>query len=152
MAKTHDNASNFVCANVNGDREGKQWLPGESIRCYAHSMNLAVKELLKHETLVALVNKCRVITKYFNKSTTASARLREEQKRLNIPHHKVLPDVRHRWNSTFITMQRLLELRNPVSQILQNHERAKVRRKQMKPEDWELLGLKFYLIFHYDYH
>lgn len=55
VAKTHDNASNFVCANVNGDREGKQWLPGESIRCYAHSMNLAVKELLKHETLVLAV-------------------------------------------------------------------------------------------------
>lgn len=43
VAKTHDNGSNFVNANVDADYAGPQWIPGTSIRCYAHSLNLAVK-------------------------------------------------------------------------------------------------------------
>ena len=52
---------------------------------------------------------------------------------------RVHADVRHRWNSTFLMMERLLELKVPLTKVLQSHHLLKVRLLVLSPLNWELI-------------
>ena len=146
----------MVKAMAQGDHEQKEkenkeliCLPGESIRCTAHLLNLAVQDVFDKEDspLIGLKHRCHKITKIFNKSSSANAALLKEQReaKIEVPK-KVHADVRHRWNSTYLMMSRLLELKQPVTQILQAHDALKIRLRALSPLEWELMNEVVHLL------
>lgn len=97
--------------------------------CVAHTLNLAVKDCLEKETfdlagnastcqLQQLLAKCRAIVSHFKHSTKASYALLKMQKQLNVNTLKLKQDVRTRWNSIFYMLERLLEVKIPLSATL----------------------------------
>lgn len=50
----------------------------------------------------------RIVT-FFHSSSTATHILKEKQSALELPEHKLIQDVRTRWNSSFVIMSRYLE-------------------------------------------
>ena len=49
-----------------------------------------------------VIEKVKHMVTYFHKSTLASEKLREIQKRLDLPEHKLIQQVETRWNSHFV--------------------------------------------------
>lgn len=74
-----------------------------SVRCAAHSLQLAVRDILKTEDLKNIVNKARLIVKKLRTTTILISIKREKLK-------KPILDCETRWSSTYMMLKRLLEL------------------------------------------
>src|SRR5690349_11116793 len=79
---------------------------GESLRCAAHTLNLAVEDIFLDASLLGVLRQqCREITTFFNHSSSANADLLREQVASGVKMTKrVYADVRTRWNSSFLMM------------------------------------------------
>ena len=97
-----DNAANMVVAV----REASM-VP--HIACFAHTVNLAAQEPLDIPQVQRLQGPIRRVVSFFQKSTTATHLLSEKQKLLSIPSHKLINDVKTRWNSTYDMVTRYVE-------------------------------------------
>uniref|UniRef100_A0A3B5QTD9 HAT C-terminal dimerisation domain-containing protein n=1 Tax=Xiphophorus maculatus TaxID=8083 RepID=A0A3B5QTD9_XIPMA len=87
--------------------------------CVAHTLNLVVKrELDQHPVLSGLRAKARKLVGYFRSSTTAKEKLKQVQLQLGMQATKLMQEVETRWNSTYLMLQRLVELREPVGAAL----------------------------------
>lgn len=75
-----------------------------SVRCAAHTLQLAVNDALKHEATVDIFTKCRKISKKFRTQTLMSLIRKLKLK-------KPILDCVTRWMSTVIMLKRLTELR-----------------------------------------
>lgn len=80
--------------------------------CYAHTINLIVQDALKH--IIGIVDKIKSIVAHFKRSTSATAKLIEQQKRLGLEPKKLIQDVSTRWNSTYHMIERFTELEEPI--------------------------------------
>ena len=67
------------------------------IRCFAHTVNLGAQRGMAVNQMSRLLRK--VVT-FFHKSPTAAAVLKDKQKMLKLPSHKLVQDVSTRWNSS----------------------------------------------------
>lgn len=84
--------------------------------CYAHTINLVAQDALKGQNLSDLIGKAKTIVAFFKRSTSAMAKLNEQQKRINpdsIPK-KLIQEVATRWNSTYFLLERFVELEEPL--------------------------------------
>ena len=97
-----DNASNMIVA---ADEFGCSLHVG----CLAHTLNLACGKALKLSSVTNLLARMRRVVAYFHRSTVATAILKEKQKRLQLPEHKLVMDVSTRWNSALDMISRYLE-------------------------------------------
>ena len=52
----------------------------------------------------------------------ANTKLKEKQKQMNTPDHKLIQDVSTRWNSTYFMVERLLEQHWPITAALSDPE------------------------------
>ncbi|XP_032421790.1 zinc finger BED domain-containing protein 1-like [Xiphophorus hellerii] len=87
--------------------------------CVAHTLNLVVKRALdQHPVLSGLRAKARKLVGYFRSSTTAKEKLTQVQLQLGMQATKLMQEVETRWNSTYLMLQRLVELREPVGAAL----------------------------------
>uniref|UniRef100_A0A3P8QXP5 BED-type domain-containing protein n=1 Tax=Astatotilapia calliptera TaxID=8154 RepID=A0A3P8QXP5_ASTCA len=109
-----DNAANMVRAvEITG------WL---HIGCFAHTLNLASQAGLKVPAVAQLLGRVRRIASFFHRSTVASCKLKEKQKILNLPAHKLVNDGVTRWNSTLEMLERFLEQQPAISAALLSPE------------------------------
>ena len=99
---TTDNASNIV----KGVQEGG-FKP--HIRCFAHSLNLAAQKGLETPSIARLLGRMRRVVTFFHSSSTATKLLESKQKALGLPIHKLIQDVKTRWNSSYDMASRYLE-------------------------------------------
>ena len=97
-----DNASNMVVA-------AKECGFTYHLGCFAHTLNLACERALKVERVAKLLALMRKIVAYFHRSAIASAILKEKQKMLGLPAHKVIIDVQMMWKSEVDMISRFLE-------------------------------------------
>ncbi|XP_003388406.1 PREDICTED: zinc finger BED domain-containing protein 1-like [Amphimedon queenslandica] len=106
-----DNASNMVAAI----REtGWRHLP-----CFAHSLSLVVQDAMKaDEDLYIIKNKCKDIVSHFHRSAKSSDRLRNVQKQLEAPEHKLVQEVCTRWNSTYLMFERYVKQHEAITAAL----------------------------------
>lgn len=114
-----DNAANIVLAV---EKMGRF-----HVGCFAHILNLAAQAALKVPAAARLLGRVRRITGFFHRSTTACHKLKEKQKLLNLPVHKLVTDVVTRWNSSLDMLIRFLEQQPAISAALLSPE---VRRNE----------------------
>ena len=97
-----DNASNMISAI---SKTGWRHLP-----CFAHSLNLVVQDSIKKDTAVCtLQQQCKDIVSHFHRSVKSAEKLRDVQKQLKVPEHKLVQEVSTRWNSTYLMFERIVE-------------------------------------------
>ena len=106
QAVVTDNAANMVAGT---HIAGLKQFP-----CFAHTLNLVVKDSLRaDQTLAVVLEKCSSIVSYFHHSAKASDKLIDIQKQQSLPEHKLIISVETRWNSVYYMLQRIEE-QNPA--------------------------------------
>ena len=94
-----DNAANIVKAVTD--------LKYQHLPCFAHTLNLTVKDGIKQTgELTVVLKKIKDIVAFFNHSTSATSKLNEIQKQQNVAERKLIQEVETRWNSTFYMLER----------------------------------------------
>jgi len=84
--------------------------------CVAHTLNLIVNDAItSNEELLNVLKKCRALVGHFKHSVSASTKLKEIQNQMNVPELKVKQDVSTRWNSSLIMLERLIQIKAPLS-------------------------------------
>ena len=101
---TTDNAANIVKAI---EIASSDFSP--HIRCYAHCLNLAAQKAMEISSVSKLLGRIRRVVIFYHSSSTATHILKEKQKALELPQHKLVQDVRTRWNSSYDMTKRYLE-------------------------------------------
>jgi hypothetical protein len=122
----------------------------ERIPCAAHTLQLSVKKGLKiDDNIEILILRARRLILFF-KSPKQWERLEEVQKQLNYPYIlKPILDVKTRWNSTYKAWVRLLDLKDPIKELinrmqLENDRDTKYDVKRLKKimlnyQEWTLI-------------
>jgi len=104
-AIVHDNGANVVAAaKLLQEKHG--WT---SVRCTGHTLQLVINAALKNTGIQRAVGAARCLVEHFKKSEQACSKLKEKQKQMGTPEHKLVQDVSTRWNSTFYMIQSLIE-------------------------------------------
>lgn len=68
--------------------------------------------------MTALIEQVKKIVSFFHHSSKAMDSLHLNQRRLNIPEHKLIQQVDTRWNSTFYMLERYLEQHEAIKTTL----------------------------------
>ena len=72
--------------------------------------------------MARVLGRVRRIVGFFNRSSTAAHLFRENQKKQDLPKHKLIQDVCTRWNSSYDMLQRFLEQQPAVYAALTSKE------------------------------
>ncbi|XP_078128000.1 E3 SUMO-protein ligase ZBED1-like [Sander vitreus] len=98
------------------------------VKCYAHTLNLAAQRALKITAVARLLGRVRRIVDVFRRSTTANHMLKEKQRLLRLPEHKLMTDVVTRWNSVHDMLERFLEQQAAICAALLSSEVRKTEK------------------------
>ena len=86
--------------------------------------------LLLHEKAIASsMNKCRTLFKMIKKSTTLTMYMVHQRKTAKIKR-SIIPNVRSRWNSTFIMIDSLLALRSIFEKLFNDKHHLNIKHEQ----------------------
>lgn len=115
-----DNAANIVKAIELAFGRRKH------IPCFAHTLNLVAEGTMMCTEWRNIVSKVKTIVTWFKQSCVASDELRKATAAaMESPAGvKLIQSVDTRWNSTYYMLQRFLELRSVINDILFRHPRA----------------------------
>lgn len=136
VSVVHDQGSNMqACARLMKSEFG--W---ESVNCAAHLIQLCVQDGLKLNTIDRLLGASRRLVTHFKHSTVATAALVDRQRSMNMTVKKLLQDVFTRWNSTYYLLNRLTEMRWPISAVLSDKcvTKQSDRHLDLRNEQWDL--------------
>jgi hypothetical protein len=93
--------------------------------CVAHTLNLSINEAINgNSDINQILKKCRTIVGHFKHSSNATEKLKDFQLQMNLPPLKVKQYVATRWNSSFIMMERLVNIKAPLSATMSTLPRA----------------------------
>lgn len=110
-----DNAKNIVnsIALLNEDSSNI-----ESVKCAAHTLQLAVNSALQNIYILEIVKKCSSVVGHFKYSNVAKKSLQQKQAQLGLVKHTLIQSSKTRWNSIYLMMDRLLENRCAVTNVI----------------------------------
>jgi hypothetical protein len=92
------------------------------IKCFAHTINLATQRGLQVHQMSRLLGRIRHIVSFFHRSATATNLLKSKQELLQLPKHKLIQDVKTRWNSSYDMIDRFLEQQPAIVATLLSKE------------------------------
>ncbi|KAJ4944585.1 hypothetical protein JOQ06_013128 [Pogonophryne albipinna] len=101
VAVTVDNAANMDVAIHR--------LQFVKLGCFAHTLNLAAQSLYSLAIMSQWIAKIRALVVWIKRSSMAKTVLQEKQAILKLPQHSLILDVRTRWNSLHLMLERFLE-------------------------------------------
>ncbi|XP_073693674.1 E3 SUMO-protein ligase ZBED1-like [Garra rufa] len=101
VAVTVDNAANMDVAIKR--------LQFIKLGCFAHTLNLGAQRVHSVASVAKWTAKIRNIVVWMKRSSLAKTVLREKQQVLNLPQHSLILDVKTRWNSLYLMIERFLE-------------------------------------------
>ncbi|CAG9829823.1 unnamed protein product [Diabrotica balteata] len=105
--------------------------------CVAHTLNLSVSEaILKNDSLSSVLTKCRALVGYFKHSVVASDRLKTIQMQMGLTILKVKQDVSTRWNSCYIMLQRLINIKDSLSIVVTDLPKSP---QFLNAEEWKII-------------
>ena len=132
-AIVRDNASNM---NVAVEEVG--W---EDVRCFGHTLQLAISNGLTANPLSRLAAAARKLVGHFKHSVVATTALKQKQQQMNVPEHRLIQDVSTRWNSTYLMYERLLEQRWAIYAVMHDEQvtSSDQRYLYLKEDHWNLL-------------
>lgn len=115
----------------------------ESLECAGHRLQCSLQAGLKLPAIKTLLTASRKIVGHFNHSTASCDALRRKQQGNNKSPKQLIQDCATRWDSAFLMLERLIELRWFVSAVLaegkaQGGAQAKSLPADLKPAQWEL--------------
>lgn len=86
------------------------------VECFAHTLQLCIKDSLEDECglFVDLLHKVRKYASRLHKSSTAHRTLLEIQRQLEFKPLTFIGDVKTRWNSTFLMLERIKRIGSVV--------------------------------------
>ena len=136
-AVVHDQAANMELSLEILNRD----LGWESLHCSAHCLQLCLKAGFSINAIDRLVGAARKLVGHFNHSVVASEQLKRRQAQMGNREKKLVQECATRWNSTFYMLERLLEMRWPVSAVLSDEQITKRsdRSLHLRTEQWTLL-------------
>lgn len=103
----------------------------------AHTLNLCVVDAISSTLqLQEILKKCRTLVGHFKKNVVASEQLKNMQQQMGLPQLKLKQDVATRWNSSLIMMERLIQVKNPLSAVLVS---LKTAPESLNSEEWNLM-------------
>jgi hypothetical protein len=106
------------------------------INCAAHTIQLAIHDAIDNNSqLQIILAKCRAIVGHFKRSNIDKAKLIEMQGKLEIIKHKLIQEVKTRWNSTYYMLERILEQIQPVSYVVCTIDTL----ESLLNDDWKLV-------------
>ncbi|KAK0131561.1 Zinc finger BED domain-containing protein 1 [Merluccius polli] len=79
------------------------------LSCFAHTLNLAAQSLYSLNSVSQWVARVRTIVVWMKRCLMAKVVLREKQDLLQLPQHSLILDVRTRWNSLYLMLERFTE-------------------------------------------
>jgi len=97
----------------------------ESLHCSAHCLQLCLKAGLSISAIDRLIGAVRKLVGHFNHSVIAAEELMRRKAQMQIREKKLVQEVATRWNSSFYMLERLLEMRWPVSAVLSDERVTK---------------------------
>lgn len=109
-----DNAANMVKAIELAFGKKKH------IPCFAHTLNLVAEGTMACSEWQNIVSKIKSIVTWFKQSCIAS----DELRKATPAETKLIQSVPTRWNSTYYMVQRFLELRTVINDIIFRHATA----------------------------
>ncbi len=101
---------------------------GLGLRCFSHSLQLVVR---KFDTVKGLKRTRKIAHKLVSKVCKS---MKATEKLVSLSGRKLVNDVPTRWNSTFIMISRLLEVRVELSQVL-----AELNWNTLQNSEWKQL-------------
>ena len=137
---TTDNASNMVACGKLLAADGIT-----RISCFAHSLQVAVNEGLNVPVISKMIAFAKRVVAHFSRSQPATKALLDHQRRMNAP--KILNfirDVETRWNSTYMLMKRLIQIRAHVNAVLYDETITKPTDRMsldIKDSTWKVMEL-----------
>ncbi|XP_067451432.1 uncharacterized protein [Thunnus thynnus] len=84
-------------------------LPLRKLRCFAHILSLAAQKVHTSNTVARWASKIRDVVVWIKGSSNAETVLQEKQQLWNLPEHSLIVDVRTRWNSFYLMVERFVE-------------------------------------------
>nr|XP_049462644.1 E3 SUMO-protein ligase ZBED1-like [Anopheles coluzzii] len=126
VAMVTDNASNMKAASTE--------LNFCHIPCFAHTLNLIVRDAIK-KSVLPVVEEVKRVVMLFKKSPKASQMLADTQKKLNLDQLKMIQEVSTRWNSGYDMLNRFYK--NKIA-LLSCADSLKMK-ISLESHDWEAI-------------
>ncbi|XP_063067164.1 zinc finger BED domain-containing protein 4-like [Engraulis encrasicolus] len=79
------------------------------VACFAHTLNIAAQKLYGVPAIARWAGRIRAMVLWLKRSSLAKPVLKEKQRLLGLPEHGVILDVKNRWNSLFLMVERFVE-------------------------------------------
>ena len=83
----------IVTDHASNMKNGVEFSEHTSIRCAAHTPQLAVNGCLEDKIIKDLLKKCRAIVTHFKQSTKLNEKLKKKQEKTNLNELKLIQDV-----------------------------------------------------------
>ncbi|XP_049416194.1 E3 SUMO-protein ligase ZBED1-like [Epinephelus fuscoguttatus] len=77
--------------------------------CFAHTLNIAAQKLYSVKNIANWSGRIRSVVLWLRRNSLAKPVLKEKQKLLGLGDHSLILDVRTRWNSLFLMVERFIE-------------------------------------------
>ena len=146
--KVLDKATVVISDTASNMLKSMEFMPNnmEHCGCLNHVLQLAINdETFQKPEVQNIMAKVKAFITYHSMSVLLSSALEKKQKELG--WEKVLQpvkDVKTRWNTTHDTLKRFVELKNPITKILNDEEwkeKIKVNKKAVKFSslEWQVM-------------
>ncbi|XP_034045937.1 zinc finger BED domain-containing protein 4-like isoform X2 [Thalassophryne amazonica] len=77
--------------------------------CFAHTLNIAAQKLYTVKNISSWSGRIHAVVLWLRRNSLAKPVLKEKQKLLGLDEHSLILDVRTRWNSLFLMVERFIE-------------------------------------------